>query len=197
MFVLIGVIFLLITDKTTLQLAINEMHHAVLDPVFRYGTHIGDGLTTAILILPIGIFLFKKYRFSTFALGWGTLFFTGLFSQFMKRVVYPNAERPMRFIGEDLLYLVPGVDVHSMNSFPSGHTAAGFAFFAFVSMAFFKSKRRYQVLMAVLAVFVGYSRMYLSQHFMEDVVVGALVGILAYIVAHVIVGLIPWKKSIV
>jgi len=197
LFIVVGGIIALMYDKTTIHLSINEHHNYWFDAIFKHGTDLGDGLITALAIVPIGLMLFKKYRFSTFILGGLTMLFTGIFAQFMKRVVYPNAERPMRFIGEEFLYLVPGVDVHSMNSFPSGHTATAFAFFAFITFAFFRTKKRYQLMMALLAVFVGYSRMYLSQHFLEDVVVGALLGLLAYFVAHIIVGMIPWKKGIV
>ena len=195
-FVLLGLVLLMLNEKVDLHLAINEMHSSIADQLFKYGTHLGDGGVTAIAVLPIGLLLYKRYQWSTFVLGWSTLIFTGVFAQFMKRVVYPNAERPIKFITEHVLYTVPGVDVHEMNSFPSGHTATAFAFFAFVTMAFFRKNRLMQFVMALVAIFVGYSRMYLSQHFLEDVVSGAILGLLAYLVGHLITSLI-FKKGIV
>lgn len=196
MFIALGIVFLLMNEKVDLHLSINELHNSMADQFFKYMTYVGDGGVTAIAVLPIGLILFKKYRYSTFVLGWSTLIFTGIFAQFMKRIVYPQAERPIKFITEHVLYTVPGVDLHEMNSFPSGHTATAFAFFAFVSMAFFKGNRMMQFLMAILAVLVGYSRMYLSQHFLEDVVTGAFVGVLAYLCGHILTSMI-FKKGII
>lgn len=196
-YIALGFVFLITKEKIAIHIFINSHHNAFLDVLFKYGTDLGDGFVTAVLVLPIGILLFKKYGYSTFVLGWSSLIFTGFIAQFLKRVVYPNAERPIKFIGETLLYIVPDVEMHEMNSFPSGHTATAFAFFAFVTMAYFRKNKTMQLIMALLAVFVGYSRMYLSLHFLEDVVTGACVGLFAYLLAHILVSILPFKKSIV
>lgn len=197
LYIALGTVLLISKEKLDIHFAINEYHNSFLDSFFKYCTHLGDGLVTAILVLPIGLLFYKKYRYSIFVLGWLSLLFTGFIAQFLKRVVFPNAERPAKFIGEDLLYLVPDVEVHHMNSFPSGHTATAFAFFAFVCMTFFKGNKPLQFIMAIIAVLVGYSRMYLSQHFLEDVTVGAVVGLVAYLISHLITSFIQKKKNII
>jgi membrane-associated phospholipid phosphatase len=197
MFIMLGSTLLFLNEKRELHLMINDLHASGLDVIFTYGTYLGDGLITAILVLPIGLILYKKYKVSTFVLGWLSLILTGVFAQTLKRVIFPLAERPKRFLAEDELYFVPGVDVYEWNSFPSGHTATAFAFFAFLSIAFFPKNRFMQGLFALIAVFVGYSRMYLSQHFLEDVVTGAIVGLSAYIIASLITSAIFKKNSIV
>lgn len=72
------------------------------------------------------------------------------------------------------LHLVPGVTVHSISSFPSGHSATAFTFALLLSLL----SRRKLVLMIALpaATCVGYSRVYLGQHFPLDVGGGIIVA---------------------
>ena len=197
LFIATGGVILLTGDKVAIHLAINGVHTSFLDTFFTYWTHVGDGVFTSIVAILIVLLVFKKYRYSTLAFGAISLILCGIFSQFMKRAIFPDASRPLKYIGENVLYLVPDVDVHMSNSFPSGHTTAAFTFFAFVSLALFRDNRLMQFLMALFAVLVGYSRMYLSQHFLEDVVTGAVLGIFTYFVTYWIVSLLPFKNGII
>lgn len=62
------------------------------------------------------------------------------------------------------------------NSFPSGHSLGAFALFSL--LAFFLPKRSgYVTAMFFLAISVGVSRVYLVQHFWQDVYAGSLVGV--------------------
>ncbi len=63
-----------------------------------------------------------------------------------------------------------------MNSFPSGHTAAVFSLMLCLTLIFNK-KTWLSPIFFVLAVLTAYSRVYLSQHFAEDVLAGSLVGV--------------------
>ena len=187
---------LLMYEKIDIHLGINGIHTLFLDTFFTYVTYLGDGITTSIAVIIVGILAFKRHRYATFVLGWVTLILVGVFSQLLKRAVFPEASRPAKFIGEQLLYLVPDVEIHSANSFPSGHTTAAFAFFAFVTMVFFKNNKLMQFVMAMVAVLIGYSRMYLSQHFLEDVVTGAVLGLICYALAHWFVSMFPFGKTL-
>ena len=192
-----GLIFILNYDKTELHLSVNAIHSNGLDTFFKYWTYLGDGLVTAIAVLVIGIATRSNYRWSTLVVGFLSLIIAGIFAQIIKQLVYPDAFRPLEFIGRDLLYLVPDVDVHSTNSFPSGHTTTAFAFLAFLAYYWSNKGLLLQVLLALCAVLIGYSRIYLSQHFLEDVVMGACLGILSYLTAHVITGVLPFKHNLV
>ena len=186
LFFIFGGAILWLEEKTEIHLAINGIHNNFFDWFFTYWTHAGDGLITAIAILPIGIYLYRKNGWSFFILGWGTLIIAGILAQIGKHLIYPNAMRPLKFIGEDLLYLVPNVDIHEWNSFPSGHTTTAFAFFSLIAITFFSQKFSGQLLCALCAILVGYSRMYLSQHFLEDVIAGAVLGLSAFLLMQFI-----------
>lgn len=60
------------------------------------------------------------------------------------------------------------------NSFPSGHASASFVGAAFIHNRY---GWEYAVPAYVLASYVSYSRVYADKHYLEDVVVGAAIGL--------------------
>jgi membrane-associated phospholipid phosphatase len=71
---------------------------------------------------------------------------------------------------------VPGIELHQgFTSLPSGHTMAAFAFFSLMAFCL-KEKRTAAALAFTLALLTGLSRIYLVQHFEEDVLLGASIG---------------------
>jgi membrane-associated phospholipid phosphatase len=75
------------------------------------------------------------------------------------------------------LVFTEGVKVNQYNSFPSGHTSAAFAMA--LAIAFWYNDSKLSIFMVFLAIFVGLSRIYLQQHFVEDVMGGAVIGLVA------------------
>ena len=75
------------------------------------------------------------------------------------------------------IHLVEGYEIlRGQNSFPSGHSAAGFALWTIMAFHFQKSKQAV-VLLFSLAVLIGVSRVYLVAHFPEDVLLGSAIGV--------------------
>ena len=185
--------FVVTGDKEATHIAINQHHNSFFDTFFTYATYLGDGVVAPILVLIFGIIYFKKYRFSTFTIGFGTLILVGAFSQLLKRMVFEEALRPSAFIGADKLYLIPDLEIHTVHSFPSGHTTAAFGLAAFIAFMFFQKNRLMQIVMVILASLTGFSRVYLSQHFLEDITVGAALGLFSFLLIALV---IPRRKSI-
>jgi membrane-associated phospholipid phosphatase len=75
------------------------------------------------------------------------------------------------------LHIVAGVDFHSHFSFPSGHSAAAFSMC--LALAVIIGRFATAMVLALTASLLAFSRVYLSQHFTEDIVAGALVGSVA------------------
>ena len=95
--------------------------------------------------------------------------------QVIKNLV--NAPRPRIFFEQgQYLHFIDGVSLSGVSSFPSGHTATAFAI-ATVLVLFMKNRNR-QVLVLVMALLVGYSRIYLAQHFILDILIGSIIGVI-------------------
>lgn len=150
-------------------LFINGHHTRLTDLFFKTITNLGDG----VIFVPIVIAtLFIRYRYTVMAVILSIAH--GLLVSIFKRVMFHGAVRPRKFLGDHLIHFADGVHVHSINSFPSGHTAT--AFCAALFLALLIGNRTYTFLLLVLAMLVAYSRIYLAQHFLLDVAAGAIIG---------------------
>jgi membrane-associated phospholipid phosphatase len=163
-------VILFVFHKATIHMAINQFHTSYFDFLFKNITHLGDGLTPTFLAL---IFLFFSFR-KAIILG-GSSLVAGLLAQFFKRAVFPDMLRPKAYLKDVELYLVPGVEVHDFFSFPSGHASTAFSMF--MVLALFSRKKPVKLFCFLGALLTGFSRIYLSQHFLVDVYFGAILGI--------------------
>ncbi len=68
------------------------------------------------------------------------------------------------------------------HSMPSGHVQGSSSFFA--SFAFYLKRRSLFVLAIVITVLMMFSRMYLGVHYLDDVIVGGILGFLTVFVIH-------------
>lgn len=120
----------------------------------------------------------------------------GLLAQIFKRFVFADSPRPKAFFdGIADLHFIPGVDVFSHHSFPSGHAATVFALF--FALSFLTSKKYLQFTYLALALLTGFSRIYLSQHFLIDVYFGAITGIVTafFLIFYLDKIKAPWLES--
>ncbi|AIO18632.1 undecaprenyl pyrophosphate phosphatase [Candidatus Izimaplasma bacterium HR1] len=122
-----------------------------------------------ILILGIVYYAYNKKLGEYLAF---TLFFTGLFNNTLKLLV--NAQRPFQKYPDRVNNLRP--ETSTGHSFPSGHVQ-NFTAFLFAE-GFYVKKVRFFVVASVLAALMAISRMYLGVHFLEDVLVSIILGIL-------------------
>lgn len=149
---------------------INGYHFVWLDQLMVLITTLGAGL----LFLPLLIaMLFVRFRYAILTL---TVWIGhGILCAFLKRGLFGHLKRPKELIDNSLLHFVPGVEVHSHFSFPSGHTATIFCF-AFLLSLFVRNTVA-TIGLLLIALIVGYSRVYLLQHFLVDVAAGAVIGV--------------------
>jgi membrane-associated phospholipid phosphatase len=163
-------LLLLIQGKLEVELWVNAHHSVVFDTFFRYATLMGDGIFALILALIIGLVNLRR-GFIIF-MGYAV---SGILIQLIKNLVFPGMDRPLAILGDTYtLHLVEGVKVWTHQSFPSGH--AGTAFSVFFCLAAWSGSKSMQFLFFLLASAIAYSRIYLLQHFLPDVMAGALIG---------------------
>lgn len=176
LFVLIATILLLFTKKGDFLMFLNSHHNIYLDYFYKYITNLGEGYFFLIIIIFLGL-----YRVKYFVQGLIMFIFTGIFTQILKHIFeYP---RPITYFA-DTVYLnfVDGVTVHSFNSFPSGHTTSTFTIFIFFSFLVRNSLLKFSFF--IIALNVAISRIYLVQHFLEDIYVGSMIGTVFSIIMY-------------
>jgi membrane-associated phospholipid phosphatase len=96
--------------------------------------------------------------------------------------------RPFRWFQENgldgILQTIEGVSINmGANSFPSGHTMSAFALYTFLALCL-PRKRINSLILLSLPVMVGISRIYLIKHFLKDVLLGALVGVILAVLLY-------------
>lgn len=165
-------ILLLLFDKVEIARWINVHNSESLDFLFKYLTHLGDGIAATIIALIFILFNIKNGVILLLS-----FILSGLIIQFLKIHVFPEMMRPGD-VFENLpsFHTIEGVKLLNKYSFPSGHTGTAFAMF--FCIATFTKNRKIQFLSFIFAVMIGYSRLYLSQHFLPDVIAGATIGML-------------------
>lgn len=185
---------LLLIDKAEVVLTINYFRTPFLDFFFKTITHLGDGL----IIIPL---LFVVIRFK---LKWLAIFVIAfilhiIFVHLFKQGFLNGSYRPYMYFQEqgklELLHFIDGVKIRKFNTFPSGHTATLFFIISFFALKF-KNKRTTSLLL-VAGFFIGFSRIYLLQHFHIDVYFGVLFGVLATAIAHKYIKTYPkaWHRN--
>jgi len=170
-----GLVPVLICSKTDIHLFINRFHSPFFDTFFRYITHFGSGVAAAAVAV---LLLFIKIRYSLI-LSLSAIT-SGIIVQLLKHIVFPGLDRPVIFFRELAeLYVIPDVDLHTHFSFPSGHAAT--AFILFGVLAFISARDSVKIIALLAALIVSFSRVYLSQHFLGDILAGSCIGMLALI----------------
>ena len=170
---LLGILFLAFFQNSNFSIIVNAYHNNFLDQFFKYITFLGDGRFVFLIAL---IYLFANKKYGTSILI--SLIINTILIQVLKRVVFSNRFRPSFYfknlIEDGSWNLIEGVELYEKFSFPSGHTASIFCLC--MSICIFMKKKYLLLLLVLLAYIVGFSRIYLSQHFLIDVLTGALIG---------------------
>jgi membrane-associated phospholipid phosphatase len=176
-FFLVGLVFLLSVGKATSFIELNPYHRSTLDTFFTCLTFLGDGWFAVLVCL---IFLVLR-RWSRAWQLIAAFLISALFAQIMKNLF--SMPRPKQFFTSgQYSYFIDGVTRIGFASFPSGHTTTIFALATL--LAIFDSNKKWNVCYLLGAVAVGYSRIYLGQHFLGDVLVGSFIGMLTAVLIH-------------
>jgi len=172
-----GFIFIVsyFAGKNELFLLLNNDLGIVADYFFGIFTNAGDAIIWIPVLLVILFVLKKKNAWpllvSAFAI-------STILAQVCKYVIIPDAPRPWKAINDhSLIHTVSFVKPWLISSFPSGHTAAAFSIYLVFCLLL--NKKSWLGLGMLYALLVGYSRVYLAQHFPFDVAAGIVVGVIS------------------
>ncbi|CAH1000478.1 hypothetical protein LEM8419_01631 [Neolewinella maritima] len=179
---LLGFLYLLFTNQQGDELiAINGLRTDRLDWVFITGTQLGEPIAYVVVLLIALTFRLRTALFTVLT-GATVAVVAGLLK------LYFAEARPMRYFFDNFEATWHSLNLFDENmrnwgysSFPSGHTASAFALYSFVCFNVRRPKIVISILCFLLALMVGFSRMYLLYHFLRDVTAGAFLGLLVAI----------------
>ena len=143
------------------------------DFLFYIWANAGDGF---IWIPAFALTLMYKKKFIPFLIA--TIVFSTIITQSSKQVFFKAENRPTAVItNASLIHKVPGIEIHTTNSFPSGHTTTVFCIYFIGCLIIGGNKMVYGGFL--MALLTGYSRIYLAQHFPLDVGAGMITAVIS------------------
>lgn len=152
----------------------------IADFLFYIWANAGDGF---IWIPAFALTLMYKKKFVPFLMA--TIVLSTIITQSSKQVFFKSENRPTAVITSgSLIHKVPGIEIHTTNSFPSGHTATAFSLFLFC--CFISAKKWIVPVGFAYALIGGYARVYVAQHFPIDLGAGILVAYCSILLSWVI-----------
>jgi len=171
LFILIISIILLNFNHNEAHVWVNQYHNTFLDYLFYVLTHSVEFWSCLLIYIIVGFV--KNYKYAIFGLV--TYAISGLITQLLKRNLFSGYNRPTFNI--DNLRLLPDYfhfKQYSHFSFPSGHSTAAFSICVF--LALISKNKKWGYIYGVLASLIAFSRVYLSQHYFIDIIVGSILG---------------------
>lgn len=154
---------------------LNPFHNAAATSFFIFFTWLGDGIFC--VLTGIALFFFNRRYLSVLVIG--SFLLSGLIAQVLKYIVIEA--RPAVFLKDSSYkYFIDAVTLHNFHAFPSGHTASAFALATVLAVTL--NNKSLGIIFLLTAILVGYSRIYLGQHFLIDVLCGSLIGVVSALV---------------
>ncbi|HTB51176.1 MAG TPA: phosphatase PAP2 family protein [Ferruginibacter sp.] len=176
LFVITCSYFCIAYNKVDLHLLSNQFVGGWSDTLFLILTSTGDGL---IIIFAILVLLFFNTRM---AIQLAIIFvISTIIAHLFKDVLMVHMYRPY-YVFNHLhikLKLISGMYMNEVSSFPSGHSMTAFSLLAF--FAFYIRQNYIKFIFCITAILIAYSRVYLSQHFLMDILAGALIGVVTVV----------------
>lgn len=169
-----GILYLTFPDKHDIFFWVNTHYNDALDVIMYCATWLGEGITITVLALLLLVFPCCRNWWYVVSAAACTIIPAEL-TQFVKHIV--DNPRPINYFhNAEWIHTVSGWPILMLNSFPSGHTTGAFSFFCFLSFLLPAKLKWMAIIFFMLALTVGYSRMYLAAHFYEDVYGGSIMG---------------------
>ncbi len=171
----ICLIIKLIYSREMIYFTVNGINSPVADFLAPFATDLGNGWTAVAVAAVLSLFNYRKALIVVTA--WAV---TSIVAQIIKYIF--DAPRPKLLYKDQLarIHFVKGVDILSLHSFPSGHTVTAFSLA--VLFTYWSRNKAWGPVFLLIAILVGYSRMYLSEHFFEDVTAGSIIGVILTVI---------------
>ncbi len=166
---------ILMIDTVVYKFAVEFLRNDILTVIMKIITSFGNAIPVLLIAIIIIINTKDKKMPIWIILN---LFFATVLNQILKYIVQRNRPEGYRLIDE------------SGYSFPSGHSMVSTAFYGFlIYLVIKKVKNKYLrnvlvILLGILIVLIGFSRVYLGVHYASDVIAGFFISI-AYLIVFI------------
>jgi len=169
-----GLAVLLVVPYGYEIVVLNSLRAEPLNGFFRFCTVLGEWPAFVVIGL---VSLLWQYRYAVLIALAGLLISPA--SYFLKDRI--GVDRPITYFDHaglrDMVVLVPGVELASgQTSFPSGHTMAAFGLYGLMAFMTARKLPWLGAACAWTAILIACSRVFLVQHFLTDILGGALFG---------------------
>lgn len=166
-----------VIDKTVYELITKFMSRGITN-VMLFLSHLGSAITLIVLAIAFMLLMKNKTNSKFIAINLTLVF---LLNRILKWVIARPRPEVLKIIQE------------TGYSFPSGHSMVATGFYGFLIYLIYKNikskKVKYPliVLLSILIVLIGISRIYLGAHYATDVIGGWIIGIiyLAFFIKYV------------
>ena len=165
--------FICTYEKTAIHIYLNQfVGNNLLNQFFYYITYLGDGIVAPFILLLILIYNIRLGICATVSFLTATLI-----AQLLKNFFFDDVNRPwfvFQWENHFPIKYVDGVEKYIHHSFPSGHATQAFGIF--MCLVFFTKNQLLKFIFFAIAMATSFSRVYLSQHWLEDITVGSIIG---------------------
>ena len=154
----------------TITLSIHHLNHRILDSYFKNYTIWAEWPAIVIGILGLSL---KNWRMGL----WFSLIFGLEALTIQATKVFLNFPRPIEKFGLAIRH-IDGEVLKHFQAFPSGHTSAAFFATGMILLAVPQySKKHLFLSIGIFSAFlIAYSRIYLGQHSVEDIISGCVIS---------------------
>lgn len=173
LFFTLGLAFIAYYSKLEIQRYINSFYNAKANIIFLYLTRLAEGWITVPLLTFLFLYNWRKGLF--IGISYGT---ASILVAILKRFIFFQFKRPHGYkelVKDENYKWLLNIEMPSHLSFPSGHTTV--AFCIFFGLALIIPNKKIGTALVVLATLIGFSRTYLSYHFLMDLVAGSFLGV--------------------
>jgi membrane-associated phospholipid phosphatase len=168
----IAITWVCLADKLLIHKTLTFFQTDFLDVFFQVITFMGDGVFIVLISI---VLLFLNTRIALLQIL--SYACSGIISLLLKYSFFAESNRPYYFLKDDpTFHKIANFTYHISNSFPSGHTTSIFALMTIFALVYQQSKL-VSIAFFLCAILVAFSRIYLSQHFLIDVVAGSFIGL--------------------
>jgi len=175
---------ILVSGDRALTIPLGSRHPFWLNVFFVNYTFMGDGIFAVCLSAFVGLYLQKRTTGIQLFAGF---MISAFLVQLMKNLISPAAITLFVEQGQYLFFTDEQV-LANYHSLPSGHTATAFSITTILALNIRSVKAQFSLLFA--AMLLAFSRMYLAQHQLGEIVVAVITGSISGILA---VEMLKWK----